>query len=360
MKDSKLLSSFNSKNLNLKNHVVMAPMTRARAVVRNTPNDLMTKYYSMRASTGLIITEGTAPSRNGVGSANMPAIYTNEQINGWREVVNAVHENGGKIFLQIMHSGRSAHELNLPEGAEILGPSAIPATGEIFTLEGPKPMSTPREMTKTDIEQAQEEHVQAAKNAIDAGFDGVEIHAANGYLGQQFLNKVSNQRTDEYGGSEENRCRFIIELLKKVARAIGSEKTGLRISPYNEFNDMAIYDDIPKTYEYLIMQLNTLNLAYLHMAGTGRNIPYGFFDLLAKKFNNNVIFNGGYGFNLPLAEKVVSSSDRYIISIGYPFIANPDLIERIRLGVEYNEADQNTLYTPGEDGYLTYPTLVKS
>ena len=359
MKDSKLLSSFNSQNLQLKNHVVMAPMTRSRAI-GNLPNDIMAKYYALRAEAGLIITEGTAPSKNGLGYPNIPAAYSEEQIAGWKKVTDAVHENGGKIFLQLMHVGRIGNHKNLPEGGEIVGPSALQAAGEIFTFEGPKPHDVPREMTQEDIEQAYDEHVHAAKSAIAAGFDGVEIHAANGYLANQFLNKKSNQREDSYGGSVENRCRFVIELVQRVADAIGSQKMGLRISPFGEFNDMGIYDEIPQTYDYLVEQLNAINLAYLHMAGMSKKIPEGFLEGLGAKFNGTVIFNGGYGFDLPRAEKVVSTTDRYLVSIGFPFIANPDLVERIRQGAEYNEADQNTLYTPGEEGYLNYPTLKES
>lgn len=317
----------------------------------------MAKYYGMRASAGLIITEGTSPAKNGLGYPNIPAAYSNDQIAGWRKVTSVVHANGGKIFLQLMHVGRVAHELNLPEGGEIVAPSSVQAAGHMYTPEGPQPHGTPREMTKQDIEQAYSEHVQAAKNAIVAGFDGIEIHSANGYLGNQFLNKGTNQRSDEYGGSIANRCRFVIELAQHVSAAIGSDRTGIRISPFGEFNDMAIYDEIPETYSYLVEQLNALNLVYLHMAGMSKKIPEGFLEGLAAKFNGNVIFNGGYGFDLPRAEKVVSSSDRYLVSIGFPFIANPDLLERIRTGAAYNEADQNTLYTPGEEGYLTYPTL---
>lgn len=359
MQNSKLLSPFDSKTLKLSNHLVMAPMTRSRAI-GNIPNDIMVKYYAMRTDAGLIITEGTSPSKNGLGYPNIPAAYTDEQMAGWKKVTNAVHEKGGKIFLQIMHVGRIAHELNLPEGGEIVAPSAIQAPGEMFTMEGPKPNGMPREMNKQDIEQAQNENVQAAKNAIEAGFDGIEIHAANGYLPCQFINKGSNQRADEYGGSIENRCRFVLELSQKIAAVIGSEKTGIRISPYGDFNDMAIYDEIPETFAYLIEQLNILNLAYLHLVGMSKHIPDGYLQELGSKFNGIVIFNGGYGFDLPRAEKMVSETDRYLVSIGYPYVGNPDLVERIRTGAEYNEVDQNTLYTPGEEGYLTYPILDKS
>ncbi len=356
MKDSKLLSSFNNGALQLRNHVVMAPMTRSRAL-GNIPNDIMAKYYAMRASAGLIITEGTSPSKNGLGYPNIPGAYSDEQVAGWKKVTAAVHANGGKIFLQIMHVGRVAHELNLPEGGEILAPSAVQAAGEMFTFEGPKPHSVPRAMSKADIEQTQIEFLETAKKAISAGFDGVEIHAANGYLPNQFLNPSTNIREDEYGGNIENRCRFAIELSQKISEAIGADKTGIRISPYGVFNDMALYEQIPQTFDYLVAELNKLELAYLHLSGVSDKIPEGYLEALGEKYNGTVIFNGGYGYKIPDAETLVASSNRYLVSVGFPFIANPDLIERIRTGAEYNEADQSKLYTPGEEGYLDYPML---
>lgn len=356
MKNSKLLSPFKSNSLNLNNHVVMAPMTRSRAI-GNTPNDIMATYYGLRASAGLIITEATSPSKNGLGYPNIPAVYSTEQIAGWKKTTDAVHKNGGKIFLQIMHTGRIAHTLNLPEGGEVVAPSAIQAAGEIFTSEGAKAHTPPREMTIADIEQAQEEFVQAAKNAIEAGFDGVEIHAANGYLAEQFINTGANQRTDNYGGSIENRTRFVLETTTKIAEAIGGDKTGIRISPFSEFNDMLIFDNMRETYAYLVEQLNGLDLAYLHMAGMSTKIPEGYLTELGAKFNGTVIYNGGLGYDLERAEKIVSENEDSLVSIGFPFISNPDLITRITEGAQLNEVDQDTMYTPGEEGYLTYPTL---
>ena len=356
MENSILLSSYDTTALKLSNRIVMAPMTRSRAI-GNVPNDLMAKYYALRAGTGLIVTEGTSPSKNGLGYPNIPAVYSDEQVSGWKKVTDAVHEAGGKIFLQIMHVGRIAHELNLPEGGEILAPSSIAAPGDMFTIEGPKPNGTPREMSIEDIRHAQAEYVQAAKNAIAAGFDGVEIHSANGYLPNQFINKGSNRRQDEYGGSVENRVRFVAELSQQIAEAIGGDKTGIRISPYGDFNDMLIYDELPETYHHLIEELNKLDLAYLHIANLSKKAPEGFLEGLGAKFNNTVIFNGGYGYDLASAEKLVTENDRALVAIGVPFIANPDLINRIRQGAEFAQPDSNTFYTPGEEGYLTYPTL---
>ena len=357
---SKLFEPFQSKKLQLQNHIAMAPMTRSRAI-GNVPNDMMATYYAIRADTGLIITEGTAPSKNGLGYTNIPGIYSEEQIRGWKKVTDAVHDKGGKIFIQLMHVGRVAHQLNLPEGGEIVAPSAIQASGEMFTVEGPKPHNTPKAMSQKDILQAQDEFVQAAKNAITAGFDGVEIHAANGYLPNQFLNTQSNIRTDDYGGNIENRCRFVVEIAKKIAHAIGSGKTGIRLSPYGVFNDMALYDEIPQTYTYLVKELATLDLAYLHLVNLSQwtkvEIPEGFMETLAETFGGSVMFNGGLGYNIPAAEKLLEASDKYLVSIGVPFISNPDLITRLKTGAELAPADQSTFYTPGEEGYLTYPVL---
>ena len=359
---NKLFSPFKANTLTLTNHIAMAPMTRSRAI-GNIPNDIMATYYALRAEAGLIITEGTSPSKNGLGYPNIPGIYAKEQIAGWKKVTDAVHAKGGKIFLQIMHTGRISHVLNVPEGGEVVAPSAIAAAGEMFTIEGPKPHPTPKAMDVEDIKQAQEEFVQAAKNAIEAGFDGVEIHAANGYLPNQFINTKSNRRTDDYGGSIENRCRFVLELTQKVIDAIGSEKTGIRLSPFGVFNDLDIYEDIPATYQYLVNALNAMQLAYLHlldvaaMGATG--VPEHFLLDLAKNYQGVVMFNGGFISKLKEAEALVNQSDKYMISLGSPFIANPDLITRLKTGAELAMPDKNTFYTPGEEGYLTYPTLQK-
>ena len=357
---NKLFAPFKSDNLDLNNHIAMAPMTRSRAL-GNIPNDLMATYYSMRSDVGLIITEGTSPSKNGLGYPNIPGIYSEEQIEGWKKVTDAVHAKGGKIFLQIMHTGRISHELNVPEGGEIVAPSAIAAAGEMFTIEGLKPNATPREMKLDDIKQAQDEFVQAAKNAIQAGFDGVEIHAANGYLPNQFINTKSNVRTDNYGGSIENRCRFVLEVAEKTAESIGPDRTGIRLSPFVQFNDMGNYDEIPKTYQYLVQELDKLNLAYLHLldvaAMGAKGVPENFLLELVKNYQGVVMFNGGFIMKLDQAEALVNQSNNYMISIGAPFVANPDLITRLKTGVPLNEPDKSTFYTPGEEGYLTYPTL---
>ena len=357
----KLVEPFQTEKLRLNNRIAMAPMTRSRAI-GNIPNDIMAKYYGMRADAGLIITEGTSPSKNGLGYPNIPAIYSDEQIAGWKKVTDAVHAKGGTIFLQIMHTGRIGHELNLPEGGEVVGPSAVVAAGQMFTIQqGPQPHPVPKEMSMEDIQQAVDEYVQAAKNAIEAGFDGIEIHAANGYLPNQFLNTKSNTREDNYGGSVENRCRFVLEVTQQVVEAIGSERTAIRLSPYVVFNDCEVYEEIPETYQYLVNELNKLDLAYLHlldvaaMGATG--VPEGFLLDLVKDYAGAVMFNGGWIAKLEEAEKLVNQSDNYFISIGAPFIANPDLITRLKTGAALSEPDRSTFYTPGEEGYITYPTL---
>jgi N-ethylmaleimide reductase len=356
-----LFSPFRSKHLNLKNHIAMAPMTRSRAI-GNIPNEIMAAYYALRAEAGLIITEGTAPSKNGLGYPNIPGIYSDEQVAGWKKVTDAVHAKGGKIYLQVMHTGRIGHPLNIPEGGEIVAPSAIAAAGVMFTMqEGPQPHPVPRAMTGEDIMQAQQEFVDAARNAIQAGFDGIEIHAANGYLPNQFINPASNQRQDEYGGSIENRCRFVLEVTEKVVDAIGAHRTAIRLSPFVEFNDLKLYDEAAETYQYLVSKLNVMDLAYLHlldvkvMGATGGSA--NFLEELVNNYEGAVMFNGGMIGKLDEAEKLVNKSDNYMISIGAIYVSNPDLITRLRKGAELTPPDQSTFYTPGEEGYLTYPTL---
>ncbi len=234
----KLFSNYKLGNIELKNRTVMAPMTRSRAI-NNIPNDLMVEYYVQRSDAGLIVTEGVAPSANGLGYPRIPGIYNKSQLEGWKKVTKDVHEKGGKIFIQFMHTGRASHPDNMEEGTEVLAPSAIALSGEMWTDQnGMQPYPVPKEMTLQDIEQTENEYVQAAKNAIEAGFDGVELHGANGYLIDQFINTASNKRSDKYGGSSENRSRFAIEVAKKVVDAIGPERTAIRLSPYGAFNDM--------------------------------------------------------------------------------------------------------------------------
>lgn len=353
----KLLNPYDLNGLKLKNRAVMAPLTRARAT-GNIPNDIMVEYYSQRAQAGLIISEGTAPSPNGLGYARIPGIYSDEQIEGWKKVTEAVHKKGGKIFLQMMHTGRVSHKDNMEEGAEILAPSAIVLEGEMYTDQhGPKPYPVPKEMTKEDIMQAQEEFIQAALNAIKAGFDGVEIHSANGYLADQFLNTATNKRKDEYGGSKENRSRFTLEVVEKVTDAIGSEKVGLRLSPYSAFNGTEIFNGIDDQFLYLTEQLNKFKLAYLHLVDNSSlgspDVSKSIFSQIREKYEGTLIRNGGY--SKEVAEKSISDNKTDLVSFGRLFIANPDLISRFENDLALNEPDNNTFYTPGEKGYTDYP-----
>ncbi|MEM1414506.1 MAG: alkene reductase, partial [Myxococcota bacterium] len=243
----------------------MAPMTRSRAL-GNVPNALMAEYYAQRASGGLLITEGTAPSPNGLGYPRIPGLFSDEQVEGWKLVTDAVHEKGGRIFAQLMHVGRVGHPHNLPEGAELVAPSAITCPGDMYTdAEGPQPHPEPRAMTKDDVQAAIGEFVSASENAIRAGFDGVELHGANGYLIDQFLNAGTNQRDDEYGGSDENRARFALEVARAVSAAIGAQRVGIRLSPRGVFNDMSVWDTHDEAFELYARELGKLNLAYLHL-----------------------------------------------------------------------------------------------
>ena len=353
----KLFSKFKLGNIELQNRVVMAPLTRSRAE-NNVPNQLMSEYYGQRASAGLIITEGTAPSANGLGYPRIPGIYNEEQIKGWQNVTNNVHEKGGKIFMQLMHTGRASHPLNMEEGTEIVAPSAIGLSGEMYTdQQGMQPYPIPKEMSPEDIVQAQNEYVQAAKNAMKAGFDGVEIHAANGYLIDQFINTASNIRGDEYGGSIENRSRFALKVAQKVVDAIGAEKTGIRISPYGAFNDMGTFEDLEETYEYLARELAHLKLAYIHIVEMsslgGPEVPLSMKLKIRDAFGGPIIRSGG--LDKEKAETALNNGEGALVAFGRSLIANPDLVYRMENDLPLQDPDSDTFYTPGEKGYTDYP-----
>ena len=278
------------------------------------------------------------------------------------EVTDAVHAKGAKIFLQLMHTGRIGHQLNLPAGAAVLGPSAVAAAGEMYTdAEGMQPHPTPKAMTEADVKTAIGEYVQAAKNAVAAGFDGVELHGANGYLLEQFIRPNSNQRTDAYGGSIENRARFVLEVAKAVIAAIGKEKVGIRLSPYGAFNDMPPYPEMEADYAYLAHQLNALGLAYVHLVDHSSMgapaVPQSIKDTFRKEFKGALILSGGYDAVRAEADLAAGKAD--LITFGRPFLANPDLIERWQSGAPLNAPDPNTFYTPGPKGYTDYPVLAK-
>lgn len=360
MKTNTLFLPYDLGSLNLSNRIAMAPMTRSRAI-NNLPNDIMAKYYGQRASAGLIITEGVSPSPNGLGYARIPGIYSTEQVNAWKKVTDAVHEKGGRIFIQLMHTGRVAHQDNLPAGAHVVAPSATAAKGKMWTdQKGLQDQPVPLALSPEALKHTKADFVQAAKNAIEAGFDGIELHAANGYLLEQFLSPYSNQRTDAYGGNVVNRTRFVLEVSREVSEAIGKHKTGVRISPYGVYNDMPHYTEIDSTYSLLAEELNRLGIAYIHLldhsADGAPEVPLHFKEKIRSIFKNTIILTGGY--NLERAEQHLSSNLTDIIAFGKPFVSNPDLVQRLQKNLPLNiKLDASTLYSPGEKGFTDYPVF---
>jgi N-ethylmaleimide reductase len=362
MKNTKLFQTYILGKTELKNRIVMAPMTRSRAI-GNIPNELMSVYYSQRSGAGLIITEGTSPSPNGLGYARIPGIFNNEQIEGWRNVTSAVHKKGSKIFLQIMHTGRISHIANMPEGALILAPSAVKPAGQMWTdSQRMQYHPEPKAMTVEEIKNTKSEYANAASNAISAGFDGIELHGANGYLFEQFLSPFSNIRTDEYSGNIENRCRFVLEVVDECIRTIGKEKIGIRLSPYGAFNDMPAYPEIEETYKYLAERLNQMGISYIHLVDHSSmgapEVPGSIKKAFREIFKNTLILSGGYNGNTANEELEKGNAD--LIAFGKPFINNPDFVERLLNGWELStNLDMNTFYTPGEKGYTDYPFFKK-
>jgi len=347
--------------LTLQNRLVMAPLTRNRAI-GNVPNELMAQYYAQRASAGLIITEGTSPSPNGLGYPRIPGIFSNAQIAGWKLVTESVHPLGAKMFMQLMHCGRIAHPLNLPPGARVLGPSAVAAAGEMFTdAEGLKPNAVPEAMTEVDIKTAIAEFAQAAKNAVAAGFDGIELHGANGYLLEQFVRPTSNRRTDRYGGAIENRARFVLEVTEAVIGAIGKDKVGIRLSPFGVFNDMPIYPAMEADYAYLARELNAFGPVYVHLVDHSPMgappVPETMKATFRSVFKRTLIYSGGH--NVALAESNLAAGKCDLVAVGRLFLANPDLVARWKSGAAVNAPDMSTFYTPGPKGYTDYPVLAE-
>lgn len=346
-------------NLTLSNHIVMAPMTRSRATALHVPTDEIATYYAQRASAGLLITEGASPSPNGEGYARIPGIWNDAQIKGWRKVTDAVHAKGGKIFIQLMHTGRIGHALNLTNGGEVIAPSAVKAEGAIYTdQEGMKEHPEPRAMTTDEVQDTIQEFVQAAINAVTAGFDGVEIHGANGYLIEQFIRPTTNHRTDAYGGSTENFARFALEVAQKTAAAIGKDKTGIRLSPYGVASDMPYQPEFDDIYAYLAENLSDY-VTYVHLvdhsAMGAPAVPDTIKNLFRHAYKGTLILSGGYTRETAEADLETGKGD--LIAFGRPFISNPDLVERLQLEAPFNEADPSTFYSPGEKGYTDYPVL---
>lgn len=355
-----LFATLPAHALQLKNRIVMSPMTRNRALDAGVPNALMAEYYGQRATAGLIITEGTSPSPNGLGYPRIPGLFNAAQVEGWKAVTAAVHARGGKIFIQFMHTGRVGNVANLPQGAAVLGPGADACPGEIYTdSAGLQPHSAPRAMTEQDIAAAVAEFAHAAKLAIEAGFDGVELHAANGYLIEQFLNANVNHRTDGYGGSNAGRNRFALEVARAVVTAIGAERTGIRLSPYGNFNSTGTYPEQEAQYAELVSALSGLGIAYLHVldhsAMGAPAVPAPFMARLRGAFHG--VFIAAGGFTRDSAEAMLTGDRADLIAFGRPFLANPDLVERLRTGAPLNDPDMATFYTPGAKGYTDYPAL---
>lgn len=343
-------------DIKLQNRVVMAPMTRSRAI-QNKPNELMAQYYSQRATAGLIITEGVSPSPNGLGYARIPGLFNEEQADGWKQVTTAVHKGGAKIFMQIMHTGRVGHPINLPPGAKVLGPSAIAAPGEMWTDEkGMLPHPVPHEMNEQEILHAIQEFRHSSELAVKAGFDGVELHGANGYLIDQFLNTGSNQRKDRWGGSLENRIRFAVEVAKACVATIGANKVGMRISPYGVFNGMIPDSEMSTLYKKLILELNKLNVVYIHVVDhsamgappVGDEIK----QMIRSEFQGAYILSGGYNRNKADADLASNKGD--LVAFGRPFISNPNLVEKLKTHQPLVPENHDTLYTPGATGYTDY------
>ena len=336
----------------LSNRLVMAPMTRSRADYAGVPGELAPVYYSQRASAGLIITEGTSPSPMAKGYIHTPGIYNDAQVAAWRRVTEAVHAEGGRIFLQLMHCGRISDPSFLPDNATPVAPSAVQPKGQSFTTKGMKPNVTPRALETEEIPGIVEDYRRATERALEGGFDGVELHAASGYLPEQFLSSKTNLRTDRYGGSIENRARFILEVLEAITAVAGGDRVGIKIAPEMNFNDIA--DASPQeTYAYLVQVLGPFKLAYLHGALFGASINYH--ELLRPLFNSAYLAGGG--FDQAKAEAMLDSDRADAIVFGALFLANPDLPERFRRGAALNEPDKRTFYSPGPRGYIDYPTL---
>lgn len=345
-------------SIKLSNRIVMAPLTRNRAGEQGVPQPINVTYYEQRASAGLIVTEATPISAMAHGYPGLPGIYTDAQVAGWKKITDAVHAKGGKIVLQLWHVGRISHPSLLPQGALPVAPSAIKPAGQAFTYQGLADYVVPRVLAASELTGIVADFVHATRCALAAGFDGVEVHAANGYLLDQFLRDGSNKRTDEYGGSIENRARFLLEVTKAVVDVAGADKVGVRISPVNPFNDMQ--DSNPQAlFNYVTESLNQFNLAYLHVVeggihGGGLSDPFDF-DALRKLFKGPYMANLAY--DKARGNAVIANGHADVVAYGVPFIANPDLVARYKADAPLNEADPSTFYGGTEKGYTDYPFI---
>ena len=358
--NTNLFSPVQLGSYNLPNRIVMAPMTRLRAI-DSIPNSLMAEYYAQRASAGLIVTECTMVSPLSNGYMNCPGIYSNEQTEAWKQITDAVHQKNGKIFLQLWHSGRVCHP-SLLNGEMPIAPSAIAAVGELHTPEGKVAMETPRALETDEISGVVQQFALGAENAMKAGFDGVELHGAFGYLIDQFLEDISNQRTDKYGGSVENRARFLLEVVEAVTKVWGGNRVGIKLSPSNTFYGMG--DSNPKeTFGYVIDALNRFGLAYIHLMEPNpidlknKNVMNPVVPYFRKIYKGNVIANGG--FNKETGNKALANSDADLVSFGRFYISNPDLPQRLEQNAPLNEPNPKTFYGAGKEGYTDYSFLEK-
>ena len=357
-----LIEPFQLNALELKNRMVMAPLTRSRSDnPEHTATELHAKYYAQRASAGLIITEGTVISEEAVGVINVPGIYTQSQIEGWKLTTSAVHEERGKIFAQLWHTGANSHP-DHHNGNAPLAPSAYNPNVEVFTLTGFKKSESSRAMSIDDIKQTVSDFKQGAINAFEAGFDGVELHGANGYLLQQFFSKNSNLREDQYGGSIENRARILFDILDELKNVVNLSRVGIRLNPsLNGIMGISVDDETIEFYNYVVNRLNDYDLAYIHLIEPFTDVtnnPDAIQEVakhFRKIYHGTIIINRG--FNKETATKVLNDGDADLVSFGVPFLANPDLVARFKTDAPLNAPDQSTFYTPGEKGYTDYPFL---
>lgn len=362
MSDATLFQPYPLGPLTLANRIVMAPLTRNRAGEGLVPSPLASTYYAQRASAGLIITEATQVSAQAQGYQDTPGLYTQDQIDGWRTVTDAVHARGGHIFVQLWHVGRISHVDLQPGNAAPVSASALRAQTKTFVNNGFVDVSEPRALEIDELPAIVDDFRQAAANAIAAGFDGVEIHGANGYLLEQFIKDGANQRTDAYGGSVENRARLLLEVTAAVAGEIGADRTGVRISPVSPANAISTVSDPQPQYDYIVDQLSALGIVYLHVVegatGGPRDVAPFDFDGLRRRFNGTYLANNGY--DLQLASARVSEGKADLVAFGRPFISNPDLVERLKRGAALAALNPATLYGGGAEGYTDYPTLAEA
>jgi N-ethylmaleimide reductase len=357
--DNYLFESVKLGPLSLPNRIVMAPLTRSRAKEGDVPSEIAIEYYAQRATAGLIIAEATQISPQGKGYILTPGIYNDEHVAAWKRITDAVHAKGGHIFLQLWHVGRISHPSIQPDNALPVAPSAIKPEGQAYTDSGFVPLLTPRALETSEIAGIVEQYRTAAQNAKAAGFDGVEIHAANGYLLDQFLRDKTNHRADQYGGSIENRARLLVEVAQAVVGVWGGDRVGARISPLSSFGDISDSNPEP-LFTYAVQQLNALKLVYLHViegeTGGARDVPGGFdLQVLRRAFDGLFMANNGY--DIELAQERLAAKRADLIAFGRPFISNPDLVARLRTGAHLTEPDPATMYGGNAKGYIDYPTL---